>query len=240
MEIAKILIADPSPGFCQALSDLLGNSFRLLSCQDGSSALELLDRFHPDVLVVDLTLPGLDGLSLLRSAMAATPRPACLATTRFLSQYIESAINELGVDYVMMKPCDMQALADRILDLTSQNAPPPTQDSSIANTLIGLDVAASRQGFPCLETAIMLYLRSPGISMTKELYPQVGKVLERSASSVERSIRSCIHNAWDHRDEKVWRLYFRADRNGNVPRPSNARFIANVAEHLRKIRPNEK
>lgn len=240
MEISKILIADPSPGFCQALSDLLGSSFQLVSCQDGTAALELLDRFRPDVLVVDLTLPGLDGLSLLRSATALASRPACLATTRFLSHYIEASINELGVDYVMMKPCDMQALADRILDLTAQNAPPPTHDSNIANTLIGLDVAASRQGFPCLESAIELYIQTPGISMTKELYPQVGKALDRSPSSVERSIRSCIHSAWDNRDEKVWRLYFRADRNGNVPRPTNARFIANVAEHLRKIRSNEK
>lgn len=239
MEIRKILIADPSPGFCQVLSDLLGSSFQLLSCQDGAAALELLDRFHPDVLVVDLTLPGLDGLTLLRSAMAMVPRPSCLATTRFLSHYIETAIGELGVDYVMMKPCDMQALADRILDLTSQDAPPPTCDTSIANTLIGLDVSSNRQGFPCLEAAIALYIQTPGISMTKELYPQVARDLDRSASSVERSIRSCVHNAWDHRNEKVWRLYFRADRNGNVPRPTNARFIANVAEHLRKIQQKE-
>ena len=234
MGIQKILIADISASFCQTLCDMLGDKFQLLSCQDGLQALELLEREQPHLMVVDLTLPGLDGLALLRSAMAKSPRPACLVTTRFLSPYIENALVELAVDYVMLKPCDVQAMVERILDLSCLEIPVTIYDPSIANALINLDVSPHRQGFSCLELAVAQYMDNPGASMTKELYPTVGRRLERSPSCVERSIRACIHGAWDHRNEKVWRFYFRTDRNGHVPRPTNAAFIAAVADHLRQ------
>lgn len=234
MEIRKILIADISAGFCQTLCDILGDKFQMLSCQDGLQALELLERERPHLLVADLALPGLDGIALIRSAMAQSPRPACLVTTRFLSPYIENALTELAVDYVMLKPCDIQAVTERIGELVDMEVPVKTYDPSIANALINLDVAPRRQGFPCLELAVALYIDDPGISMTKELYPAIGRELDRSPSCVERSIRACVHGAWDRRNEKLWRLYFRPDRNGHVPRPTNAAFIAAVAEHLRQ------
>lgn len=234
MEIRKILIADISASFCQTLCDMLGDKFRLLSCQDGLQALELLELERPHLLVVDLTLPGLDGLSVLRSAANQSPRPFCLVTTRFLSPYIESALTELMVDYVMLKPCDMQALVERIVDMSCMEIVAVGSDPTVTNALINLDISPRRQGFPCLELALAHYIRNPGASMTKEVYPAVSRELDRSLSSVERSIRACIHAAWDHRNEKIWRIYFRADRNGHVPRPTNSTFIAAVAEHLRQ------
>lgn len=235
MQVRKILIADPSAEFCQILCDMLCDTFQTVHCQDGLEALELLDRDPPHLLVTDLTLPGVDGLSLLRSATAMSPRPACLVTTRFLSPYIENALCDLAVDYVMRKPCDIQAMVERITDLAGLEPAAAICDPSIANTLINLDVSPCCQGFSCLELAVALYLRSPGLSMTKELYPAVGLELDRSPSSVERSIRGCIHRAWDHRNEKIWRLYFRPDRHGHVLRPTNSAFVAAVAEHLRQI-----
>lgn len=235
METRKVLVADPSPEFCSVLADLLGHSLQLRACHDGFKALEQLEQFHPDVLVADLTLPGLDGLAVLQSAMCTVPRPACLVTTRFFSRYIDTAIESLGVDYVVMKPCDLRALSERILDLAqcAEDMPPPAADDPVKDILMILSVPANRQGFHCLEVAIGVYLQKPGLSMTKELYPTVAKNYKGSASSVERSIRSVIAQAWTVRDEKVWRLYFQPDRNGHVPRPTNSRFIANVAEHLR-------
>lgn len=234
MQLRKVLIADPSAGFGQTVCQMLGDVFHMMCCQDGGKALELLDRERPHLLVVDLTLPGVDGLTLLRYATSMSPRPSCLVITRFLSPYIEDTLSDLAVDYVMRKPCDIQALMERITDLVGQDPPAPICDPSIANALINLDVSARRQGFSCLELAVFLYLQKPGMSMTKELYPAVAEELDRSPSSVERSIRGCIQGAWDRRNEKIWRLYFNTDRHGHVLRPTNSAFIAAVADHLRK------
>ena len=234
MEIRKILIADPSAGFGQTVCQMLGDVFHMMCCQDGGKALELLDQERPHLLVVDLTLPGVDGLTLLRYATSMSPRPICLVITRFLSPYIEDTLSDLAVDYVMRKPCDLQALMDRITDLVGLEPARPTCDPSITNALINLNVSDRRQGFPCLEQAVYLYIQKPGISMTKELYPTVAEQTGRSPSGVERLIRGCIQGAWDRRNEKIWRLYFNTDRHGHVLRPTNSAFIAAVADHLRK------
>lgn len=244
MVTRKVLVADASQSFCEALSDALGGAFQLICCHDGIEALTLLDRFHPDVFVVDLTLPGLDGLTVLRTAVEGTPRPACLVTTRFSSPYIEAAITSIGIDYVVMKPCDIRALADRILDLMgcSAGADPlcPQMDRTAAELLAALGIRVDRQGFRCLEAAVWLYLEKPGISMTKELYPRIAREGRTSASAVERSIRRAIEGAWQDRDDKLWQLYFLPDRSGYVPKPTNSLFIANVAERLRSCCQNER
>ena len=75
LKTRKLLVADASPSFCAALSEALGNIYDLRVCGDGIQALVQLQEFQPDILVTDLTLPGLDGVSLLRSAASLPHRP---------------------------------------------------------------------------------------------------------------------------------------------------------------------
>lgn len=236
METQKLLVADASVSFCCALSDKLGGAFDLRICADGLRARELLQTFCPDVLVVDLTLPGLDGISVLKAATAQPKRPALLALTRFCSPYIENVLSELGVDYLMYKPCDMTALAERILDLSCCGSPEPVAQprTVVGNMLMALEIPINRRGYGCLEAAIELYERNPSQSITKELYPAVAKLCGGNRASVERAMRGVIHEAWQRRDERVWRLYFRTDRSGVVPRPTNLAFISTLAATLRR------
>lgn len=236
MEIRKLLVADASPSFCAALSEILGCMYELRICHDGLQALSLLHSFCPDILVTDLALPGLDGISLLRSAADCAKQPVRLVTTRFCSPYIEGMISQLGVDYMVMKPCDMRALAERIHDLSQCDsvARPVSCRTSIGNLLLMLGVPAGRKGYPYLERIIELYGEDSGRSLTKELYPAVGRENRVSGASVERAVRSAVHTAWEQRDEAVWRLYFSAGRSGRVPRPTNRSFIATLAEVLGK------
>lgn len=235
MDTRKLLVADASPSFCVALSETLGGAYDLRVCNDGLQALALLDSFRPDILVTDLALPGLDGISLLRSAAACANRPILLVTTRFCSAYIESVISELGVDYMMFKPCDMRALAERIHDLSLCDMvcqPASCTRTAISNVLLALGVPAGRKGYPYLETIIELYRQDPGRSLTKDLYPAVGRANRTSGISVERAIRGVIQTAWEQRDETVWRRYFTPCRSGVMPRPTNRAFIATLAEVL--------
>lgn len=233
METRKLLVADASASFCAALTDALGGAYELRVCSDGLQARALLESFQPDILVTDLALPGLDGLSLLKAASFAPKRPKTLATTRYTSPYIERAIDEVGVDYLMMKPCDMYALVERIQDLSQSvcgSIPLPVTRTATSNVLLALGISVKRKGYQYLDMGIGLFEKDPQQSMTKALYPAVAKRYRTSRESVERAIRSAIQSAWDNRDEKVWRLYFQPCRNGMVPRPTNKAFIATLAE----------
>ena len=237
METRKLLVVDTSTSFCAELAEFLGGAYELRTCNDGLQARALLESFCPDILVTDLALPGLDGISLLKAASYAPKRPAMLVTTRFTSLYIEYAITEIGVDYLMVKPCDLRGLADRIHDLSQCEGgmiPMPCEKTSVSNMLAALNVQVKRKGHTYLETAIELYRKDPCQSVTKVLYPTVAKICGGSRDSVERAIRSAIHAAWNRRDEKVWRLYFPTCREGVVPRPSNTTFIATLADLLCK------
>lgn len=235
MDTRKMLIADASPAFCAALSELLGGVYDLRVCSDGIRAMTLLDTFQPDILVTDLVLPGVDGLTVLRKAAALSSPPSTLVLSRYYSAYIESVVGELGVDYVMLKPCDMRALVERIQDLSrrdSEVAAEPCMHVGAGNFLIMLGISAVRKGYTYLERIIDLYKKDPTRSLTKDLYPQVGKENRAEAPAVERAIRGVIHSAWERRDESLWRCYFPAGRDGSVARPTNGTFIATVAEIL--------
>lgn len=233
MEIRKLLVADASPSFCVALSELLGSMYELRICHDGLQALSLLHSFRPDILVTDLALPGLDGISLLRSAADCAKQPVRLVTTRFCSPYIEGMISQLGVDYMVMKPCDIRALAERIDDLSSQGCNVLSAGNFCpvsTNILLTLGVNAGRKGYTYLEQIIELFRRDPGRSLTKDLYPTVGRNNRAAAAAVERAIRGVIQTAWNNRDEAIWRLYFTPGRGGIVARPTNRAFIATIAQ----------
>lgn len=238
MRTQKLLLVDPSVEFCMALKELLGDAYQLQVCHDGYQACNLLLSFRPDVLVMDLALPGMDGIAVLKNAVSHAHRPAVLVTTRFVSSYIEAAMESLGVDYVMVKPCDMCVLTDRIHDMLACAEHPvflhPSPQTVVTNMLLALNLSPKRRGFRCLETAILLFGQDPGQSVTKILYPEVAKRCDGSRESVERAIRTVIHTAWAQRDEDVWRLYFTPCRDGTVPRPTNTVFIARLADCLNR------
>lgn len=237
MDIRKLLIADGSAAFCGALTDMLGGAYETRICCDGIQTRALLEEFRPDVLVLDLTLPGLDGIAVLRELAGRSQRPAILVTTRLLSPYIQHAVEALDVDYLVVKPCDIRALADRIHDLAQEPLAPQILTSpelSASNMLLDLDISIKRRGFRCLETAVVLFSQNPGQSMTKELYPAVARQCGGNGEAVERAIRGAVHAAWERRDEAAWRRYFRPCRGGMVPRPTNTAFIAALAECLRR------
>lgn len=235
MKLQKLLLADTSPEFCAALGQMLAGEYELRVCRDGLEALELLGEFRPDVLVTDLALPGLDGLSLLRTAAALTHRPALLATTRISTPFIQEVIGQIGVDYMMLKPCDIRSLAERVRDLSQCDGGhvcAPVQRNALSSLLLSLNVPAGRRGYTYLEIVIELYRQDPNRSLTKDLYPTAGRVNQSNGPAVERTIRSVIEDAWKDRDEAVWRLYFPVSRSGMVAKPTNRAFIAAVAAAL--------
>ena len=105
---------------------------------------------------------------------------------------------------------------------------------AVVAALIDLGVATHRIGFEYLKHAILMYCDEPSQMITKTIYPAVGRRYEPRAGKfqVEQAIRSVIHDAWENRDEAVWRCYFPSNREGFVEKPSNGEFISRVARFL--------
>jgi len=247
MERLKLLIADGTEDFRMALADILRGSYTLRTCEDGVTALELMHSFQPDIVVLDLMLPGLDGITLLQRAAAAELNPIVLATTRFYNDYVLRYIQELGVAYIMVKPCDVSAVVERVSDLEQRICLPmtakPDPRAYVSNMLLALGVPTKLKGYGYLREAILLLAKDPTQSITKVLYPDVAAIYKKEnlridAKHVERSIRSAIEHAWDRRDDVLWRLYFAAEES-NLRRPSNGTFIARLAETVNRAMEEE-
>ena len=236
METLSLLIADASEEFSTALSNALQGSYRIFTCQTGKETLELLRTEMPDILILDLMLPELDGISLLQYALDDGIRPKTLATTRLLNDYVVESVTRLGVEYLMVKPCDIHATIRRIQDLSKQHIRPlssgPDPRTHVSNLLITLGISTKLKGYNYLREAILFMRNDPTQSITKELYPSVARICGTSASQVERSIRSAISSAWSHRDDNIWMQFFQPAANGRLRRPTNAVFISRLADRL--------
>ena len=232
----KLMIADGMDETRQALEERFRDRCLIRTCADGVAALELLQQFSPDILVLDLMLPKTDGLSLLQSLQPWETKPMILAQTSINSPYVMDCLSRLGVDYVMQKPCHMRALEVRIQDFMAQlqDAPPQPQNDQhiVSNILLALGFSPKLDGYGYLVDAVPLYAQDSAQSITKELYVAVGQLHGKEASLVERSIRSAIEKAWRERDDQLWQQYFRPAPDGMVARPSNGGFIARIAHVL--------
>lgn len=238
MDARKILIAEGSEDFRLALAEALQGVYYVRSCQDGQEALSLLKSYSPDILVLDLMLPGMDGISLLHEAAESGSCPMVLATGRFFSDYMTEALVQLGVEYVLTKPCDLRSTIARIHDLSHRIRQPlislPDPRNHISSLLIALGVPVKYRGYPYLREAILLIARKRDQSITKELYPTVAKIFDNrvDGQNVERAIRNAIDKAWANRDDRIWQMYFPPGRDGTISKPSNSQFIHALADSL--------
>lgn len=230
----RLLIADSTDEFRTSLAHALSGQYDIRTCATGKQALALISSEAPDILVLDLMLPELDGISLLHTLNDAQRPGAVLATTRFFSDYVTSHIGRLGVQYIMMKPCDLQATICRIEDLknslSSRHSEKTGLKGRVSAMLQELSIPAKLKGYDQCREAIILLVHNPGMSITKELYPGVAGAFGISAPQVERSIRTAIATGFDRGALQKWQSYFSADC---TERPSNGVFLTTIADLLR-------
>lgn len=118
--VTTVLIADSADEFCTALTAALqrGDGFQVVgTASDGEKTIRMIAERKPDILVLDLMLSKQDGLSVLKAISGMENKPVTLATSNFVSEYVAGAAANLGVRYLMLKPCDMSALVERIQEI---------------------------------------------------------------------------------------------------------------------------
>lgn len=232
----KLLIADTGEEFCLSLAELLSDTYMVRTCQEGQAALELMAHFQPDVAVLDMMMPGVDGVTLLKQVAALGLRPRILATTRFNSTFLEEELTRLDVDYLMIKPCDLHVVKDRLADLTQEPraavAARPADWAVVSNVLLSLGLLAKHDGYQYLRDAVLEEMEAPGQPLKKGLYPKVGAPYGAGAEQVEQAIRSAVDKAWARRDEVIWRRYFQPNPDGTLSKPSNGEIITSLAVRI--------
>lgn len=224
----KILVAMESSALSEYLQDQLSPYFPVILCQNGEAAAELLRELTPQLLVVDLQLPGMDGITLVRLARDCGLQCRVIALSAFISDYIATALEQLQVDCLMRCGCDVHFLINRMIELL--DAPVCPWEICRLLTLLGLPVNSA--GFRYTQCAISLYLQNPGIPITAGLYPAVALQCGATPTQVEKAIRCCIEAAWKAGDPRLWRMYFPCNRSGMAKKPVNRVFIATIAGYV--------
>ena len=117
---ATVFIADSSEDFCASLTaelQRIGGFDVVGLAGDGEQTIRMVEQRKPDMLVLDLMLPKKDGLTVLKAVSGMKHKPVVLATSVFISRYVSASAADLGVRYIMPKPCDMAALTERLTEI---------------------------------------------------------------------------------------------------------------------------
>lgn len=201
--------------------------------------MDYVRLFQPDVVVLDMMMPGLDGISILEAMRSAGIRPQILATTRNLSDYLIASAERLRIDYIMVKPCNLHAMAARIVDLDATAAAPQQTAVTPAGTLdkiyFELGMKTGSDAYRELVEATKILLRDPAAALTKEVYPEVGKRFKKEKNQVERAIARTIEYAWRQRDDHIWSKYFPQSCLSSPTKPSNGYFLSRIVGYVLQL-----
>lgn len=229
----KLLIADSSSVFTDALVAALQGQFQILTCADGQLLTELLSDYRPDVLILNLLLPHVDGITALQTSEYHPP--VILAIAMHMSAYVEHTVANLGIDYTMIAPSveSVTRQLHNLLDRYRAPADPMDLQAKAVHYLHLLNIPTHLDGYRQLCLALPMFAENPQQLLTKELYPAVARLCScKDGRSVEHSMRKAIHAAWRHRDNAIWRKYFSIAPRDSVTCPTNKEFICRLAELL--------
>lgn len=253
----KILLADDNKEFVDILREYFDQQeeFSVVgTAYNGLEALDLINLKIPDLLVLDIIMPHLDGIGVLEkmAALDLQNRPKVIMLTAFGQESITQRAVELGADYFVIKPFDLDTLANRIRHLFSANAPVPkvkdasasfqtatvrtrSMDVDVTNIIHQMGVPAHIKGYQYLRDAILLVINEVNLlgAVTKELYPTIAEKYSTTPSRVERAIRHAIELAWDRGNVEMMNKFFGYTINIQRGKPTNSEFIAMIADKLR-------
>ena len=236
-----VLIADADFVFAKELSHALEESgtFQVIDIAlNGKLAVRMVEERHPDVLVMDILLPELDGLSVLEKISSVVPPPIVIATSVFLSNYVAVSAMGLGVRQLIKKPCSAESVAasvERACRILPRKGFEDDRKSLIANTLHDVGVPANIKGYSYLMDALELTITNPEVaySMTQSIYVPIAQQHGVKPEQVSRAIKRAIDISWDRGDLDTLQSYFGYTVSNTRGMPTNGEFVAIIGETLR-------
>lgn len=218
---------------------------------DGKECLEMLQKKEPDVLLLDIIMPHIDGLAVVETIKSTqNPTPNIIMLTAFGQEEVMKKAVAYGVAYFMLKPFDFEQLVNKIIEIsdTKHNVKSihrpyfePVEkkkvniETSITNIMHDIGVPAHIKGYLYIREAITMVYNDIDLlgAITKILYPDIAKKFNTTASRVERAIRHAIEVAWNRGNIDSITDLFGYTVNMAKAKPTNSEFIAMVADKLR-------
>ena len=266
-EKIRVLIADDNQEFSMTLATYLKNQDDMLvvgRAKDGNEAIDMIPNLMPDVVLLDVIMPHLDGIGVLENInmMRMSKRPICIMLSAVGQDKITQRAIELGAEYYVVKPFDIELLITRIREL--KNYKPSSNNNFISretaqskiqyieiskdkvnvednlealvtNIIHEVGVPAHIKGYQYLREAIIMVINDIDVinQITKSLYPQIANKFDTTPSRVERAIRHAIEVAWGRGQQEVVENIFGYTISAAKGKPTNSEFIAMIADKLR-------
>lgn len=259
----RVIVADNNTKDLEGLANVISSDseMEVIGLADnGRSAYELILENEPDVVVMDVVLPVLDGLGVIEMLIREGQRlPQFIVTSSMGTQSLIECANNLGVSYYMMKPYDYRIVIDRIRQmidvgergidhcrnnkgenqrereqyLREDHAYNMKQD--VTNIIHELGIPAHIKGYQYVREGIVMAVEDANMMnyITKLLYPTIAKKYKTTSSSVERAIRHAIEVAWSRGHVEVMEEVFGYAVKRQGEKPTNSEFIALIADKLR-------
>ena len=265
-EKITVLIADDNREFSRTLATYLGNQedMEVIGiAKDGLEAVDLIKEKLPDVAILDVIMPHLDGLGVLEkvnnNSNELDKKPICIMLSAVGQDKITQRAISLGAEYYMVKPFDIELLMQRIREIKnfkpknvknsfstreSKRTPYVNINSSkaednlealVTNIIHGVGVPAHIKGYQYLREAIIMVVNDIEVinQITKSLYPQIAQKFGTTPSRVERAIRHAIEVAWGRGEVDLMENIFGYTVSASKGKPTNSEFIAMIADKLR-------
>jgi two-component system response regulator (stage 0 sporulation protein A) len=260
----EVFLADDNREFTNLLSEYIQEQDDMVVtgvAYNGEEVIRQLEetRRVPDVMILDIIMPHLDGLGVLEKLrdMNLSPMPKIIMLTAFGQESITQRAVQLGASYYILKPFDMDVLANRIRQLAGSAAAvassagaassnvirsnivpigkPKNLDANITSIIHEIGVPAHIKGYQYLREAITMVYNNIEIlgAITKTLYPAIAEKFKTTPSRVERAIRHAIEVAWTRGNIDSISHLFGYTINIAKSKPTNSEFIAMVADKLR-------
>lgn len=253
----KVILADNNPKDLDELANAISAEMEIIGLADnGKSAYEMIIENQPDVVVLDVILPVIDGFGVIEKVINNSKKvPQFIMTSSIGTQSLIECANNLGVAYYIMKPYDYQIVCERIKQIAgmkNQNLryylarngeiegyikeySEYDMKQDVTNIIHELGIPAHIKGYQYIREGIIMAVEDVNMMnyITKLLYPTIAKKYKTTSSSVERAIRHAIEVAWNRGRIEILEEMFGYSVQGDRGKPTNSEFIALIADKLR-------
>ena len=259
MKKIRIGIADDNREFCDVITEYFRQKDDIdlvFVSYDGLKTVENIKKFQPEILILDMIMPHLDGLGVLETInnieLDKYPRTIVLSAVG-QEQITQKAVG-LGAEYYIVKPFNLDVLMKRIYQLSGNgdgednkmkyaravlkgenNEDAKLLEIEITNIIHEIGVPAHIKGYHYLRDAIIMVVEDISLlgAVTKELYPAIARENNTTPSRVERAIRHAIEVAWNRGRLETINNLFGYTVQTDKGKPTNSEFIAIIADKLR-------
>lgn len=254
MNRIKVAIADDNERMLQNLKKLLSEQSDMevvAAVGDGISVVDQIKEKEPDIVLLDLIMPKLDGLGVMERINDShlNKKPQFIILTAMGQDNVIEEAFELGATYFLMKPLEQETILKKIRQIKVNKSPreernfvKPDLDNRqydleivVTNIIHEIGVPAHIKGYQYLRDSIIMSVNDMDIlnSITKQLYPSIAKMHKTTPSRVERAIRHAIEVAWSRGKMDTIDELFGYTVNAGKGKPTNSEFIALIADKIR-------